>query len=186
MSTDGVTIRVFTPSDQDEVSALYRTGMNGYQYIPIVGQCYAWFVDDKLKPDGDMSNIQRVFMNGAEEGKSCFWVAVVNDKIVGCVGATQTTKYTNDHIELVRMFVSPECRQMAIGRKLIAVLEEWAKAAGYKKIYLSTLGALTEPNQLYPKAGFVLAEAEDFDIAESIGVPSPAIVVGNHYVKEIA
>lgn len=101
------------------------------------------------------------------------------------MGAVSTTKYTEDHAELVRMFVSPECRKMAIGARLISTLEAWAKEAGYAKIYLSTLGALVEPNQLYPKSGFVLMEAEDVDISGAIGVPSPAIVVGNHYVKTI-
>lgn len=156
--------------------------MNGYGYIPTVGECYACFVKDKLKPDGDMSNINAVFMAKMAEGKGCFWVAELEGNIVGFVGATETTKYTQDHIELVRMFVLPTCRKMAIGRKLINALEIWAKAAGYKNIYLSTL---TEPNQLYPKCGFALMEAEDFDISALIGVPSPAIVVGNHYVKNI-
>lgn len=180
----GVILRKFTPSDQDTVWTLYRTGMNGYQYIPIVGQCYASFVNDKLLPEGDMSNIQSHFMD-KPGNKSCFWVAELDGVIVGCVGAVPTTKYTDDHVELVRMFVSPECRKMSIGARLITVLENWAKEAGYTKIYLSTLGALIEPNQLYPKCGFKLMEAEDFDISSSIGVPSPAIVVGNHYVKTI-
>lgn len=179
-----VVFRKFKPDDQDAVHALYRSGMNGYLHIPTAGQCYANFINDKLKPEGDMSNIQAHFMD-RPGSKSCFWVAELNGALVGCVGAVPTSKYSEDHVELERMFVSPDCRKMAIGARLVGVLEEWAKEAGYTNIYISTLGALTEPNKLYPKCGFVLKEADDVDISEFIGVPSPAIVVENHYVKAI-
>ena len=179
------TVRKFELADQSEVASLYRSGMNGYQAYPITGQCYAWFVNDKLKPEGDMSNIQSVFMSNAEEKKSCFWVAVDEGKIVGCVGAVPTTKYTDDHIELVRMFVSPECRKKTIGYKLVETLEVWARDAGFKKIYLSTLADLVEPNHFYPKCGFVLTEEEEFDVSGNLNLPPPAIVLGNHYVKTL-
>jgi GNAT superfamily N-acetyltransferase len=185
MTDSDVVIRRFEMKDQPEVWDLYHGGMNGYQHLPVVGQCYSSFVNEKLQPDGDMSNIDTVYMTGSANGRSCFWVAELDGKVVGFVGATETTKYTSDHIELVRMFVSPLYRQKAIGRKLIAALERWAQDAGYKYIYLSTIAALTEPNQLYPKCGFVLREAEDFDISGMIGASSPTIVVGNHYVKTI-
>jgi GNAT superfamily N-acetyltransferase len=130
-------------------------------------------------------DFSQLYCGGSANGRSCFWVAELDGKVVGFVGATETTKYTADHVELVRMFVSPLYRQKAIGRKLITALERWAHDAGYKYIYLSTIAALTEPNQLYPKCGFVLREAEDFDISGMIGASSPTIVVGNHYVKTI-
>jgi GNAT superfamily N-acetyltransferase len=156
VSMSSVSIRKFDSNDQDTVHALYLSGAEGYTGIPIVGQCYSWFIRDKLKPDGDMSNIQSYFM--ANINKSCFWVAELDDKIVGFVGAIPSSclKFCENCVELERMFVSPTVRQLGVGRGLIATLEFWAKEQGYENIYLSTLGALTEPNQLYPKCGFIL------------------------------
>lgn len=61
MNSDDATIRVFEESDQESVAALYLSARNIYEGIPIAGACYAWFVDDKLKPDGDIQNILKVF-----------------------------------------------------------------------------------------------------------------------------
>lgn len=185
MTTDDVVIREFQACDQEQVHALYSIAMNGYLHIPIAGQCYAWFVEDKLKPEGDMSNVQRIYMG--DKAKGNFWVASFDGKIVGCVGAVPTSKYSPDHIELVRMFVSPECRKKSVGAKLVEALEVWAKCSGFEHIYLSTLGALEEPNFFYPKQGFVLAEAEDYDISDRRldGVQFGTTIVVNHYVKNI-
>lgn len=183
MDSDDAVVRVFEESDQEAVAALYLSARNIYENIPVAGACYAWFVDDKLKPDGDMQNISRCFI--ADQSKSNFWVATHQGKVVGCVGATPTTKYTDDHAELVRMYVSPECRGKGVGSRLIAALENWAKLVGYKKIYLSTLAQLSAPNYVYPKSGFLLAETEDYDVSDRQDFPAGTTVAVNHYVKEI-
>jgi hypothetical protein len=119
--------------------------------------------------------------------KDAFGFAVEdNDRIVGCIGAIPSTKYTEDYVELVRMFVSADCRKINIGSRLIVTLERWAHHdAGYLHINLSTLSHLIESNKFYPKNGFVLKESEEFDVCAMVGVSSPAIVVANHYVKTI-
>ena len=133
---DDIVYRKFEPKDQDDVANLYLSGMNAHlNVIPIYGESYAWFVDDKLKPEGDMRNIQSVFMSG--EKKSCFFVADRGGEIVGIVGCMPCTKYTDDYCEIVRMFVSANCRKLNIGKNLVAMLEAWAKEQGYAYIYLS-------------------------------------------------
>ncbi len=95
--SDGVEIRVFETKDYSEVAELYRSGMAAYNNIPIVCDCTAHFVDDKLKPGNDMSNIQRFYLDNTDGKNRCFWVAVLNGKIVGCVGpypAQNTRKST--------------------------------------------------------------------------------------------
>lgn len=184
MSSDDVVIRLFEEGDQEAVSALYLSARDGYMHLPIAGECYAWFVDDKLKPDGDMSNVQTIFM--ADQTQGSFWVAIHQGKMVGCVGAIPTTKYSEDHTELIRMYVSPECRGKSVGGRLIAELEAWSKLNGYKHIYLSTLALFPAPNYLYPKMGFKLAEAEDLDISARLStVPAGTTITVNHYVKAL-
>lgn len=178
-----VSFRKFEEKDQDGVGSLYASGMHGYAHIPIVGESYAWYIERRLQPDGDMRNVQTVYMNAG--CKSCFWVAEYDNKIVGCIGAVPSTseKYGSGYAELVRMIVSPACRKMAIGSRLIAVLESWAREEGYLGVYLLTFGALPEPAILYPKCGYALVEEEDFDVADKLELQQPTHIKVTHYIK---
>jgi GNAT superfamily N-acetyltransferase len=178
-----VIVRLFESRDQEKVTALYRSGQDQYLSIPVAGQCYQWFVMDKLKEDGDTANVEKYFM--ANPANSGFWVAEVNGDIVGFVGATPSSRFGDEYTELVRMFVQPNLRQKSVGKKLVAALEEWAVKAGYRHIYLSTLSALPLPNAFYPKCGFVLAEHEEFDVTERLSADTFTTVGVNHYVKAI-
>lgn len=178
-----ISIRTFEPTDQAEVAALYLSGQDSHVGIPVAGECYHWFVNEKLKPDGDMSNIEKVYMS--DPSKGCFWVAVLDNKIVGCVGALPYTgtRFGADHAELIRMFVSPDIRKRSLGARLISVYEDWAKANGYKHVYLTTLAAFAGANILYPKCGFALLETEDLEVTNILNRTEPTIVQVNHYLK---
>lgn len=179
-----VTIRLFTPNDQNIVAALYKSGENAHIEIPIVGQCYKWFVNDKLKDDGDISNIETVFMSDSKKGG--FWIAEFEGNIVGFVGAYPSTRFTEDYIEIVRMFVSPEVRGKLIGTKLLQAIEEWAIALGYKNMYLTTLAGFPAANVLYPKCGFTLYEGVNIDVTDVLNADTTTTVCVNHYTKNIA
>jgi putative acetyltransferase len=179
----GVLIRSFLEKDQAAVAALYKAGENAYEGIQVVGDCYHWFVNDKLTEDGDVANIRKHFMFDSQ--KAGFWVAEYEGAVVGFVGAIPCTRYDASYVELIRMFVSPEIRKKAVGVKLVSALESWAKEVGYKNIYLSTLAGFPGANVLYPKCGFTLVEAEDFDVTERLQSVTPVTVCVNHYVKSI-
>jgi len=180
-----VTFRKFEENDQAGVSDLYASGMHGYAHIPIVGQCYAWYIERRLRPDGDMSNVQSVYMNAGHN--SCFWVAEYDNQIVGCIGAVPSTsaKYGSGYVELVRVIVSTDCRKMAVGSRLITVLETWAREEGYLGVYLLTFGALPEPAILYPKCGYEIVEEEDFDVADKLELQQPTYIKVTHYTKSL-
>lgn len=181
---DCVLIRKFEPADQSTVRSMYRACMNQYDHLGLAGLCYSSFVEQMTAPDGDMSNIQKVFMESKNEKKSCFWVAVIDGKIVGFVGAKPTTKFSADYVELVRMLVLPESRQHGVGRKLVKALEDWAIQEGYRNIHLTCITLLDESNKFYAKCGFFLRETEEFDVSEQVGIPS-TFERGNHHVKPI-
>lgn len=180
-----VKFRKFEEKDQAGVADLYASGMHGYAHIPFVGQSYAWYIERRLRPDGDMRNVQSVYMDAG--GKSCFWVAEYEDRIVGCIGAVPSTseKYGSGFVELVRMIVSAECRKMAIGSRLVAVMESWAIEEGYRGVYLLTFGALPEPAILYPKCGYSLIEEVDFDVADKLELQQPTYIKVTHYTKQL-
>jgi hypothetical protein len=50
-----VVYRRFRPADQEPLWALYQTGVGMYDGIPIVGECYSWYLIQRLKPDGEVT-----------------------------------------------------------------------------------------------------------------------------------
>lgn len=178
-----VVIRKFEPADQAAVSDMYRSGMKIYSEMDnaSLASCTSWFVNNKLQEGGDMSDIQKYFM---DDPKRCFWVAVLNNKIVGCVGAYPSTKYDDkEYVELVRMSVSSDARNQGVGAKFIKVLNDWGKLQGYSKIYLSTLNEMHLAVALYTKNRFILKEQEAYDVSGMVGFP--CVMTGNHYVRDI-
>jgi ribosomal protein S18 acetylase RimI-like enzyme len=53
-----------------------------------------------------------------------------------------------------RMWVAPRARGLGLGRRLLAELEEHARAAGVRSLRLDTNRALTEAIGLYRAAGY--------------------------------
>ena len=181
-------IRPFEASDQPEVHELYRIGMDSYSDIPVISNCTRWFVEDKLKEGGDMSDIIKYYINNVEDGKKRnFWVAILDGKVVGCVGGIPSTKYSpDDHCELVRMSVSAATRKMGVGSRLLQVLEEWAREQGFTFINLSTLMKMHLAVELYTRNGFAQIETEEFDAAKFVtGISEPVMVTVIHFVKSI-
>jgi GNAT superfamily N-acetyltransferase len=179
-----VVYRRFRPADQEPLWALYQTGVGMYDGIPIVGECYSWYLIQRLKPDGDMSNVEATYCG--DFSRSGFWVAEYGKEIVGCVGAIPATSSkceTACTVELVRMIVAAEHRGRAIGRGLLQVFEQWAVEVGYRSIYLLTFKALDGPNALYTKCGYDVIEEEEVDMSDKVTSAHPAYVAVTHYIK---
>jgi GNAT superfamily N-acetyltransferase len=186
-SSDNVKVRVFEPRDQNEVKNMFLFGESQYMHLGIVGKRYAWSVRDKTSPVGELSDIQTNFMSVPDEKrKGCFWVAEMNNKMVGFLGAKKNPKLGEGCVELVRMAVLPSCRQKGVGRKLITALEDWAKSEGCKFVKLFTLEDLFEPNLLYPKCGFTVNHTEELDVTEQLSCNEPTFINTVHYSKCIA
>ncbi len=180
-----VLIRSYESGDQSEVEDLYRNGMNAYAHIPIICDCTKWFVEDKLKIGGDMHDIQAYYMNNNSNIKRHFWVALSNNKIVGCVGVIPSTTYSEEYAELVRMSVSSACRNMGIGTKLLNKLVEWSKNENYKFINLSTLKQMNLAMVMYQRNGFILDKEIEFDISSKINADSPVMIQSVYFIKEL-
>jgi len=71
---------------------------------------------------------------------------------VGCGGFKPMPP---DAAYLKRMWVAPEARGHGLGKRLLAALEERARALGYRKIRLETEQSLTEAQQLYRRNGYL-------------------------------
>lgn len=69
----------------------------------------------------------------------------------GC-GALKQLK--SDSVELKRLYIAPEFRQMGLAREICGLLIRKAKEIGYQWMYLDTLDTLTKAIQLYESIGF--------------------------------
>jgi len=81
-----------------------------------------------------------------------FLVMRLDGALVGCGGFKRDTP---EAAYLKRMWVAPEARGLGLGKRLLAALEEKARALGYRKVRLETERSLTEAQQLYRSSGYV-------------------------------
>jgi DNA-binding MarR family transcriptional regulator/GNAT superfamily N-acetyltransferase len=79
-------------------------------------------------------------------------VARLRDRTIGCVGLKL---HRDAPAEMKRMWVAPEARGLGVGRRLLAEVEEHARAAGATVIHLETNGSLREAIELYRRNGYV-------------------------------
>jgi len=178
-------IRKFEPKDQEQVAELYNVGKDTYSHLPIYRDMLKYRFHERLSPGGDMYDIQSAYMS--EDGRSCFWVAEFENKIVGIIGAIPSTKFDPlTHVELVRMSVDSTIRRMGVGSRLIRILEDWAIENGYHSVNLYTLGAMSLARSLYEKNEYSLVETEEKDVMELLQLPEPAVINLVHYLKKLA
>ena len=86
--------------------------------------------------------------------KSIYYVAEINGKIVGGAGIFPSAGLANDTCELVKMYLYPRVRGLGLGRQLINQSLDFAKANGYKHVYLETMPELKKAMSVYEKFGF--------------------------------
>ena len=86
--------------------------------------------------------------------RSKYFLAEINNKIVGGGGIYPTDGSPPDTCELVKMYLLPEARGLGLGRTLIEKCIEAAAENGFKKIYLETMPELKQALSVYEKFGF--------------------------------
>ena len=86
--------------------------------------------------------------------RSKYFLAEINNKVVGGGGIYPTDGLPPDTCELVKMYLLPEARGLGLGRTLIEKCIEAAAENGFKKIYLETMPELKQALSVYEKFGF--------------------------------
>ncbi|TXF89019.1 GNAT family N-acetyltransferase [Neolewinella aurantiaca] len=76
--------------------------------------------------------------------------------IVGCAGFAPLAGGDGTVCELRKMYILKEARGYGGGKLLMNACLEGARAAGYEKIYLETVSAMTTAAEVYKKNGFEL------------------------------
>ena len=85
---------------------------------------------------------------------SVYFVAYLNEQLLGGGGIFPTAGLPEDTCELVKMYLLPAARGKGLGLALLKRCIEFARVSGYRHIYLETMPELTLAIKLYEKAGF--------------------------------
>lgn len=85
---------------------------------------------------------------------SIYFVATLDDKIIGSGGIYPTENLPKGTCELVKLYLLKEARGTGLGRTLLSHSLQWAKENGYTQVYLETLPELSNAVSLYEKSGF--------------------------------
>jgi putative acetyltransferase len=90
-----------------------------------------------------------------ETPRSVYYIAEKENKILGGGGIFPTSGLPEDTCELVKMYLLPHARGLGLGRKMIEKSLDFARDAGFKKVYLETMPELKQALKAYEKLGFV-------------------------------
>ncbi len=85
-----------------------------------------------------------------------YFVAFEGDDMLGGAGIFRTEGLPDGTCELVKMYILKEARGKGLGKLLINKCIEFAKEAGFTKIYLETMPALSKAIGMYENSGFTL------------------------------
>jgi len=86
--------------------------------------------------------------------RSIYYVAELNNEVVGGGGIFSTAALPHDTCELVKMYLYPRARGIGLGKLLIQKCIDFAQETGYKNIYLETMPELKQALTTYEKFGF--------------------------------
>lgn len=78
-------------------------------------------------------------------------IAYCDNIAIGCAGLK---RYSDDDVEVKRVWVEPDYRGKHIAADLMEMLENQAKQQGFKRIILQTRESMTDAVRLYSKRGY--------------------------------
>lgn len=81
------------------------------------------------------------------------WLASGNGKIIGCIALRPLPQFEHSG-EIKRMYVKPESRGRGIAEQLLQALEDYARSAGYRTLYLDTKDDLAVAIRFYQRHGY--------------------------------
>ena len=85
---------------------------------------------------------------------SIYYVALMDDEIVGGGGIYPSDGLPNGTCELVKMYLLPEARGIGLGKKIIEECLAFAKENGYSQVYIESMPELENALKVYEKFGF--------------------------------
>ena len=85
---------------------------------------------------------------------SFYYVATIDEVIVGGCGIFPTENLPQGTCELVKLYLAKEARGTGLGKQLMEISLSWAKENGYNQVYLESMPELAKAVSIYEKVGF--------------------------------
>ena len=85
---------------------------------------------------------------------SIYYVALMDDELVGGGGIYPSDGLPNGTCELVKMYLLPEARGIGLGKRIIEECLAFAKENGYTQVYIESMPELENALKVYEKFGF--------------------------------
>ncbi|KAF8171904.1 acyl-CoA N-acyltransferase [Mycena galopus ATCC 62051] len=139
------------------------------------GALYAVEFGYPLRFEALVARICADFVEGFDPARERCWIAeeTQSGAFLGCVMLVRDkpgpdgASYDTTTAKLRVLLVEPRARGMGVGKRLVDECVRFARAAGYRRVVLSTNSSLLSARRLYAAAGFELVKAEE---QESFGV----------------
>jgi putative acetyltransferase len=131
---------------------LIKTTSENRDFQKLVAQLNAHFAPLNGEKDAFYGQFNHI------DGLKNVVLAYQNGQAVGC-GAIR--EYSDNSMEIKRMYVVPACRGGGIASSILRFLERWAKELGYAETILETLKSEEKVVQLYAK--------NDYQITQNFG-----------------
>lgn len=134
---EGYEIEEFKPEYKDQVIALISQVLRDEEAIPD----YIELIDDE-----DLHRIPEIY-----SGRSRFWIAVKDDKVIGTVAIKELSGNT---AKLRRMFVFTKYHGSGLGQALLDQALNFARRKVFKGVILNTHPLMKRAHHFYEKNGF--------------------------------
>ena len=136
-----ITIREIQPQDNPFIAKIIRAALEEFDANK---PCTVYF-------DESTDHLYELF---TAEPKSHYFIALVNDEVVGGGGLYPTDALPTGTCELVKMYLKKDYRGIGLGKQMMATCLQWAKDNGYQQVYLETMPELKKAVAVYENLGF--------------------------------
>jgi GNAT superfamily N-acetyltransferase len=114
---------------------------------------YGW--DQRF--EGMVAGIVATLLERVDDTSEACWIAELDGERVGSIALAREDDETG---RLRLLLVEPAARGYGVGRRLVRECLEFARAADYRRMVLSTFSILAAARHLYAEAGFRIAATE--------------------------
>lgn len=134
------TIRPITPADDAAIASVIRSVM------PEFGASGPGFAIN----DPEVGAMHAAYARP----RAAYFVVERDGKVMGGGGIAPLEGGDPDVCELRKMYFLPAARGKGLGRTVAQEILAFAKAAGYRRVYLETMTRMEDARRLYEKLGF--------------------------------
>ncbi len=141
--------RKIEAADDPLIAKIIRTNLE-HLHLDIPGTAYF---------DPELDHLSTFY--GQDPEKRVYLIALnQEDQVIGGVGIAEFDGFDNC-AELQKLYLDDSVKGRGYGKALMQLAENWARSAGYQRLYLETHTNLVTAIQLYEKLGFQQIERPD-------------------------